>query len=148
MNNIIIPIITAILTVILGWITIFIKDRILQKTKNESKKIKMQREAFEKLLDLHSERIQGKHLKDEWIDEFAKMSHLIIVWGSDKVLYEYIKFRQNQFSDKENIIKDYELYFGKAVLEFRKELGYKNKKNYLQPEHIVLIFKSGWNNPL
>ena len=143
-TTIIISIVTTVLTVILGWLGILVKNKILRQEKKETEKQKMKRVAFEKLLDIHSEKIQGKQYEPDWLDEFAKMCNLTIVWASDNVLSEYSLFRQKQFPEKLDKVKDYEIHFGKTVLEFRKELGYKNKNNKITPEQIVLIFKSGW----
>ncbi|MFC1614402.1 hypothetical protein ACFL5K_03820 [Gemmatimonadota bacterium] len=152
MNNIILTVITsaitAVLTVSLGWLSIIVKNKIFRKEKKETEKEKMKREAFEKLLEIHSKKVQREHYESDWLEKFAKMCNLIIVWSSDSVLLEYALFMQKYPSKKQIRIEEYEKYFGQAVLEFRKELGYKNKDNKITPEQIVLIFKTGWDNPL
>jgi len=144
MNTFLISAITAVLTVLLGWLSIIVKNWIYRKEKKESEKQKMKRKAFEKLLELHSKRVQGKQYEKDWLEEFANMCNLIIVWSSDSVLLEYALFIQNLIPEQQRKIENYELYLGKAVLAFRKELGYENKDDKITPEQIVLIFKAGW----
>ena len=54
------------------------------------------REAFKSLLDLHSDILLGRplseHNTDKWSIKYSKTSNDILLWSSDKVVYEYSKY--------------------------------------------------------
>lgn len=96
------------------------------------------------MLDAHSDLILGKQFdQKDWIDKFSDMSKYVLLWASDEILTEYGTFLQKRYEKYK--IKEHEIHFAKMILAFRKEIGYKNKKNKLSPEQIILIFRSGYN---
>ena len=144
-NTLLIPIIT----IILGWFTFWIRNSLTQRQKEKSLIIENKRNIFQGMLDLHSEKLVGKHLDDSsWIERMGKISSQFIVWVSDEVVHEYATYLENKNTEEFNKLEDYEIQFGKMILEFRKEIGYTNKRKLLMPKHLTLIFKSGWKKTL
>ncbi|MHB9028240.1 MAG: hypothetical protein ACYC9O_05690, partial [Candidatus Latescibacterota bacterium] len=47
-------------------------------------------------------------------------------------------------------VKEHEKHFGAAILSFRKVLGFKNSKNNIKPEDVVLVDRQadivGWRS--
>lgn len=119
----------------------WMKKKIIQSIASETQLIEKQRTAFSHLLDLWSERVIGEAIKsDDWIERFAKASKDVLLWCPDDVLYYYALYIQ-EF--KPNGSSEQEKHFAKAILGFRKALGYKNRGGNITPEHIVKIFSAG-----
>ena len=66
----------------------------------------------------------------------------LVVWAPDDVLAEYAMYFNKRAPESK--LKDFEIHFGKAILAYRRELGFKNKK--ITPEQITVIFKAGWGD--
>ena len=142
------PVVTAVITVFVGWITIWIKNRLSRAEKKVTELNQKKREVFQQMIDLHSEKMFGENINSNWLEKFAAMRREIVVWASDEVLLEYALFHQKLFPKSLENVQEYEIHFGKAIIEFRKQLGYKNKKLKIKPEQIIAIFKAGWEKPL
>ncbi|OGU63351.1 MAG: hypothetical protein A2279_05545 [Stygiobacter sp. RIFOXYA12_FULL_38_9] len=123
------------------------RQLLKEKSKTKAELEQNKRDAFKKMLDEHSELVMNifhdKPLKD-WQKDFSEMSKSILSWGSDDVLSEYGKYAELYYTDGAPI-KERELHFASAILAFRKELGYKNKKGIITPEQIIYIFRCGHN---
>lgn len=142
------PVITGVLTVIIGWISIWVKNRLSRAKKRETELDQKKREVFQNMIDLHSEKIFGEYHNTDWLERFAIMRKEIVVWASDEVLLEYALFHQKLFTESLKNLEEYEIHFAKAILEFRKQIGYKNKNSKIKAEQITAIFKAGWERPL
>ncbi|GEM_PF-1607773 len=140
----------TIIALLYLWSRIQLKLSAQNKIDLEIKK----RESFKDLLNQHSNLILGKHNKmplEEWKNNFAEMSRNILLWGSDKVIVEYGEYvtaRFKNFKEKEINITEREIHFAKAVLAFRKGIGYKNRFKKVKPEHIIYIFRIGYDTEI
>jgi|SRR5690554_1857017 len=103
------------------------------------------RDAFKNLLSLHSDILLGRPLSEQnatkWDLKYSEMSVNILLWGSDKVVYEYSKYILAKSTNNEKF-EEREINFANAVLAFRKEIGYKNRFRRIKPEYVVKIFKA------
>ncbi|HCY76505.1 MAG TPA: hypothetical protein DHV28_11340 [Ignavibacteriales bacterium] len=114
-----------------------------EKSQSKAELEQNKRASLKRMLDSHSEILFNKHHYENWHYNFSEMSRNILLWGSDEILEEYGKYVMGRHPDYEKI-KEHELHFAKAILAFRKEIGYKNKKDKVTPEQIVIIFRSGY----
>lgn len=121
----------------------YLHNLLKEKSQSKSELEQNKRESLKKLLDLHAELLIHKFENPNWLDSFSEMSRNIILWGSDNIISEYGEYVKKHSSKEFKEILEQEIHFAKAILAFRKELGYKNKKNKVTPEHIILIFRSG-----
>jgi hypothetical protein len=145
-ETILISFITTLGTASVGFFFYYLRVRLKEKSHSKAELEDNKRKSFRKLLDEHSKLLLEKHHKipiDEWIKEFSDMSKSILLWGSDEVLSEYGKYVE-KYSDDIQKIEERELHFAKAILAFRNELGYKNKREIITPKQVVLIFRSGY----
>lgn len=136
--------ISAFTTTFGFFINHYLKNLLDKKSLSKSELEQNKRESFKKLLDEHSEIFLGLfHNKplDEWIKDYSEMRKNILLWGSDEVIYEYAQFIKKGFPQDD--MKEHEMHFAKAIIAFRKEIGYKNKRNKVTPEQIVFIYRSG-----
>jgi hypothetical protein len=130
-----------IFAIIYFWYQTKIKISAQNKIELELKK----RDAFKNLLKLHTDILLGRPLSEEnankWDLKYSEMSVNILLWGSDKVIYEYSKYilAKNANNDK---FEEREINFANAVLAFRKEIGYKNRFGRIKPEYVIKIFKA------
>ena len=135
--------ISAFTTAFGFFINHYLKNLLDTRSQSKAELELKKRESFKKLLDEHSELFLDfihKKSDEEWTKSFSEMRKNILLWGSDEVLFEYAQFVKKQY--RHNDVKDYELHFAKAIIAFRKELGYKNKKDKITTEQIVYIFRS------
>ncbi|WP_201766615.1 hypothetical protein [Picosynechococcus sp. NKBG15041c] len=112
----------SILIGFIGAIIAFASNWQIQ-IRNEQKPKKI--EIYEKIINfffdsLFAEKINQKpKTEEELVKGFVEMTPDIILWASDDVLKNYIKFRQNtQSSDI--------FLFGEMLLAMRKDLGHQN----------------------
>ena len=141
-DTVIISVLTTLSTGVIGLLIYVIRNWFINKTKDKIEKSQNKRESLQKLLEMHSEIIQDKQFDENWMERFFDMSKNILLWSSDNILAEYALYFQTKFPDFK--IDEYEIHFAKAILAFRKEIGYKNKQDKITPEQIVLIFRSGF----
>lgn len=144
LDTILISFFTTLATAAVGFFFYYLRTRMKEKSQSKAELEVKKREAFKKLLDEHSEiffDLFDKKPLEEWIKDFSEMNKNILLWGSDEVIYEYAQYIEQRH--KQDDIKGHELHFAKAILAFRKEIGYKNKGNKIIPEQIVYIFRSG-----
>lgn len=99
----------------------------------------------ESIYDFTNERVQTNNCEQK-IEEFGQRLHGItddlILWGSDKVLKEYISLRE-QFTDENFSHSDQSvslIQLAKFIMEIRKDLGYKNQN--LDEYDLILIFST------
>ena len=124
-----------------GIIEFWFKKKIVQKIIIENELIVKQRGTFSKFLDLLSQRITGDAMSNEkWIGDFANVSKEALLWCPDSVLL-YIGLYMYHFKPSGGETQD--INFAKAILQFRKTIGYKNRLRRIKPEHIIAIFKAG-----
>jgi len=143
-DTIIISFLTTLGTASIGFFFYYLRVRMKEKSQSKVELELKKREAFKKLLDEHSEIfLDFFHKKelDEWLKDYSEMRKNILLWGSDEVIYEYAQFVEKRH--KQDEIKEHELHFAKAILAFRREIGYKNKRSKITPEQIVHIYRSG-----
>lgn len=136
------------LTTTVAFFFYILRLRVKEQSQTKAELELNKRKAFKKLLDEHSDIVSGAfHNKplEEWTKNFADMSKDILTWGSDDVLSEYGKYAEKYYAEESDIIER-ELHFANAILAFRKELGYKNKKKIITPKQIVYIFRCGRTN--
>jgi hypothetical protein len=131
----------TLIAFLLIWLKVQLKISTQNKIELEIKK----RDAFKNLLDLHSDILLGRPLSEEnannWDIKYSEMSINILLWGSDKVVYEYSKYILAKNSNNEKF-EEREVNFANAILAFRKEIGYKNRFRKIKPEYIIKIFKA------
>jgi hypothetical protein len=114
----------------------------------ESERDIKKREAFEKMLQWYSEkRLTNVPTEDE-LRKLLEMSREMAVWAPDEVLLHYSEFLEERFPKMMESIKPHEIYLGKAILAFRRERGFPNKKNKLKPSQVAAIFRAGWKTPI
>lgn len=125
----------------------WIRGKIITKSQEKAELKTQKRESLKKLLDAHSDLLLGKQFEGEdLIQKFSDMGKDFLLWASDAMLAEYGIYLKKRFKDHE--IEEFELNFAKIILEYRKEIGYKNKHNKITPEQIVLLFRSGYKKPI
>lgn len=133
------------LTTTVAFFFYILRLRVKEQSQTKAELELNKRQAFQKLLNEHSDLVldifDDKPIKD-FQKGFSEMSKSILSWGSDEVLSEYGKYAELYYS-KDSKIEERELHFAKAILAFRKELGYKNEKSVITPEQVVYIFKCG-----
>ncbi len=147
LENILISVSTTLVTALCLILVYWFKGFLIEKSLNKEGLKKNKRDSFKNLLDQHSKILLGKQYDENWEQDFSDMCISILLWGSDKVLKEYATYVQNHDKNKVSV-HDHEIYFAKTILAFRKELGYKNKRDKISPEQIVLIFRMGFNKEI
>src|SRR3989339_832603 len=124
-----------------GILVFWLKRRIISSEENKAILIDKQRIALSQLLELLSERIARKQFDNEdWVELFAKASKEVLLWCPDNVLYHYAMYIQEFKPDGS---EEQEVHFAKAILEFRKAIGYRNWFGRITTEHIAKIFRAG-----
>ena len=116
---------------VIAFLFIWSKVQLKLSTQNKVDREIKKRESFKDLLNHHSDLILGKHMTmplKEWMGNFADMSKNILLWGSDKVILEYGEYVMLRHKERREILER-EIHFAKAILAFRKEIGYKNRFN-------------------
>lgn len=102
-----------------------------------------QRAAFSAMLNVAARRQAGEHTQEgkinQWHKDLAVANSDILFWCPDDVLVEYIKYSEHYRGKSE--FQEHEKHFAKAVLAFRKKLGYSN--DTITEEQIVWVMKSG-----
>lgn len=136
-----------ILMSISGLFGFWLRKKITLKEKEDIQYRANKLETFSQLLDIHSKKFLSIHVKGEFkpvelTEQHLKMISNMMLWTSDKVLSEYVKYFEKLNPEAINKLEEREIYFGKTVLAFRIELGYKNTG--LLPEHVAILFKWGW----
>jgi len=128
--------------VLLGIFQFWWKKKIIHSTADKIQIINKQRDVFSKFLDLWSERVIGKAHKpnSDWLERFARASKEVVLWCPDSVLEQIALFVETFDPHKP---KESEIHFAKAILSFRKTLGYKNWRKKITPEQIIKIFDTG-----
>lgn len=146
-ENIILNLVFAAIAFTFIWFKLQLKLLSQNLVDLEQKK----RDSFRNLLVLHSDLILGKHIPNkpivEWLDKFSDMTINLLLWGSDEVIFEYGKYVELR-TIHEKKFREREYHFANAVLAFRKELGYKNNKNKITPEQIIMIFRIGYDTEI
>lgn len=134
---------TAIVTYLLVWFKLRLFVRAQDKITIEKNK----RDAFKLLLDRHSDLFLGKPQNrpvSDWLSNFSEMSKDILLWGSDTVLANYGNYALLRANNPK--ISQREVYFAKAIMAFRKGIGYKNWFWRVKPKHIIVIFRVGFED--
>jgi len=141
-------IINLVFTVI-AFMFIWSKVQLSLSTQNKIDLETKKREAFKNLLVLHSDLILGKQFGNDipikWLEKFSDMTINILLWGSDKVIFEYGEYAMMKYKPTVKT-EEREIHFANAVLAFRKEIGYKNRFKRVTPEHIIRLFKIGYED--
>ncbi len=120
----------------------YIKNILKVSSEKKKYKYKQEREAFELLLETHSKLVVDKRPTEVSINQRFLMVRKLILWSQENVLIKYAEYLKRISPDSFTNLKDRELLFGKTILEFKKQLKYKNKK--LTPEQAAVIFKAAW----
>ena len=141
-------VLTAIITVGLGWVTILVRNKLQRKQQMESERDIKKREAFEKMLQWFSEKRLSKGPTEAELRRLLEMSREMAVWAPDEVLLHYSEFLEERFPDMIKSIEPHEIHLGEAILAFRRERGFPNKNNKLKPSQVVAIFRAGWKTPI
>ncbi|MCH8325736.1 MAG: hypothetical protein IIB83_04115 [Bacteroidetes bacterium] len=148
LETIIVSVLSTLGTAAVGFFFYYLRVLMKEKSLSKAELKENKRTSFQKLLDEHAKLLldlnNDKPIK-VWLKEFSDMSKSILLWSSDEVLEEYGKYVE-LYSSKHSKIEERELYFAKAILAFRQELGYKNKKDKITPQQVVLIFRSGYKS--
>jgi hypothetical protein len=104
------------------------------------------RESFRNILRSHSNLLYRDIADDsdagQWLRDFSESVINMILWCSDEVLFEYAKYAKERLYSGGEII-DREIHFANSIILFRKELGYKNNGDLIQPNDIIIIFRIG-----
>ncbi len=139
-----IPLLTAFFTIILGWFSIYVKNKLNRLDRKENEKLQKQREVFDKMLSLYSRKLSSNGVDNNWLQDFEIISKDLVIWANDKVLYEFSQYSKALIENN----KDYEIYFAKTIEAFRKHIGYKNRFNKIKPQDFLNVFKAGWQKEL
>lgn len=140
--------ITSIITIGLGWVTIWVRNKLRRKQQMESERDIKKREAIENMLKWHSERLLNSVPSEDALRRLLEMSRDMAVWAPDEVLLHYFKFLEKRFPEILKSIKPHEIHLGKAILAFRRERGFPNKNDKLKPSQVAAIFRAGWKTPV
>lgn len=133
--------IALLIPILLAIFHFWARKRIIKSIADEIEIINRQRDTFSKFLDCWSERVTGDAIKSEdWIQRFASASKNVLLWCPDPALEQIALFVETFNPDKP---KDSETHLAKAILAFRKTIGYKNEGGKITPEQIVKIYKAG-----
>jgi len=133
----------SIITIFIYSILHYLKKIIDRREEDKITIKENKRTSYKNLLDKHIRILIGTEPSD-WTKEFSKVSIDILLWASDGVLREYGKYIESREKSKIEI-QEHEIYFAKAILAYRKELGFKNRRGKITPKQIVLIFRLGYD---
>jgi hypothetical protein len=144
-NSIILIAAGSVITIFSQYFTKVLQNRI----KKNEEKIMHEISSFESMLQIHHKIFKALYIdgglpSNEVLDEHLQMIQKLMIWSNDEVLSKYALYISEINQSPIRDLKDKEVQFGKAVLEFRKQLGYKNKG--ISPDKIALIFKAGWKD--
>lgn len=146
-QTLILDLVIAGLSFIAIWFKLELRLISLNKIDLEQKK----RDSFKNLLEVHQDLILGKHLGNksstEWVEKYSEMAINLLLWGSDAIIYEYGNYANIRMHEKVKFTER-EYHFANAVLAFRKELGYKNKRHRISADQIILIFRVGYDKEI
>lgn len=150
-NSIVLPALVSLFTTltvaVFGAVIWWFKKHWESKQEEKREIVSKEKEAFSKMLEHHSNMFasfnsnSGLNVNVKLEDTFPVVRELL-VWSSDDVLREYSLYLRTVFKDENNKLSDREMHFGKAILAFRKQLGYKNKD--ITPEYVAIVFKAFW----
>jgi len=134
------PIIIALFSGLsLGGIIVFLlRKHITFSFDEKNRRIQAERETMDKFLQKWYER--RTDYSKEWHSSFTKSVRDMILWCPNNVLY-HIGMYLTLFGKPEA-----EIHFGKAIICYRKTLGYKNRwwnRRKVIPEHIISIYCAG-----
>ncbi|MCH8032550.1 MAG: hypothetical protein IH950_02175 [Bacteroidetes bacterium] len=140
MEEFIKPIIYAIFSGLsLGGVIVFwLRKHIDFGFSEKNKRIEAERKAMDNFLQRWYER--RSDYSKEWLSAFTKSVMAIMLWCPNNVLY-HIGMYMSLFGKPES-----EIHFGKAILCYRRTLGYKNRwwnRRKVTPEQIILIYCAG-----
>jgi hypothetical protein len=139
------PIITPLLTGLFssaflwGIFYFYFRKRIEFSFIERDKRIQYERETMLKFLEIWYNR--RSNVSKDSLTEFTKSLREIMLWCPNNVLY-HLGMYLSMYGKPEA-----EEHFGKAVLCYRRTLGYKNRWwrwwQKVTPEHIVLFYEAG-----
>jgi hypothetical protein len=133
----------------LGVITFWLRKRITVSIENKFGIVQKEREVFSRLLDLHSELLVDESF-DPWLKRFYPTIKEALLWCPDNVVREYTLYARELLGGRFNNGKEvstHHLHFAKAILAFRKRLGYKNWFHRIKAEDIAITFSFGKEQP-
>ena len=140
---------TSIIIKVLGWAMGWISKIYTRVQRMESERVQKSREAVERMMRFYSNlHVPRSRIPSGELDELTEMSREMALWAPDQVLVHYIAFLEKRSPRMFATIADHEIEFGKTILAFRHERGFRNKDNKLQPEQVAAIFKAGWDSPI
>jgi hypothetical protein len=139
---------TSIVLKVLGWAMGWISRMYKRVQRMESERDRKSKEAFEKMVEFFSELLMPRNTGSANLSKLTEMSRQMAVWAPDEVLVHYTAFLEQRCPNIMKSIKDHEIEFGKTILAFRRERGFRNKDDKLNPRQIVAIFKAGWDRPM
>lgn len=140
--------VTALITVTLGWLSIWVRTKLKRAESKALERDENKRQSLDKMLRFNSEFLSDEKSMTESIADLEEMCRPLVAWAPDEVLYEYANFLEGKLPGIINSITEYEVHFGKAILAFRKEIGFKDRRSKIDPRHLAAIFKAGWRKPL
>lgn len=139
----------SVITSFVTYLLLRLKIRLFVKTQDKIKIEQDKRDAFKLLLDRHSDLILGRHIHreaDSWTEKYSSMSKDLLLWASDAVIANYGNYVLVRVTDK--TISKREKYFAKTIMSFRKGIGYRNWFWRVKPEHIIMIFRAGYDKEI
>jgi hypothetical protein len=145
-NSVIVPILVSLSTtliLLLGW---WLRKRWQVKHDAKIETQTRERDVFTRMLDNHSRQfasisVNQNHTEHRFEDNLVVTKELLI-WSSDEVLAEYSLYMQEKSPEVIGQLEKSEIHFGRSILAFRKQLGYKSKD--ITPEQVALVFKAAW----
>lgn len=147
-NNVIVPIFVSFATTLIVWFGWWLKKQWQVKHDARIETQSKEKAIFALMLETHSRQFAHIYVNQErtshnFEDNLAATRELL-VWSADAVLSEYARYMRELSPEPFAELVERERHFGRAILAFRKQLGYDNKG--VSADDAAVIFKAGWRN--
>ncbi|MBU1422033.1 MAG: hypothetical protein KKG06_02415 [Bacteroidetes bacterium] len=138
---------TTIFVMALGLLVWWVKKQWQTKHEAKTEIRSKEKEVFTRMLENHSRqfaKINVHSLTKHNFEDNLAITRELLVWSADGVLAEYALYMQSLSPEAISKLEKREIHFGKAILAFRKQLGYRNKR--VTPEQAAIVFKAVWGS--
>jgi hypothetical protein len=143
------PVLATTSAVLWTWFGWWLRVKWMAKHTAKEELRSKEKEVFEQMLANHSRQFAHFNVNqtrtEHEFEENLVVTRNLLAWSSDEVLAEYAMYLERlsqSLPSQVQELKDWEVHFGKSILAFRKQLGYKNKR--ITPEQVATVFKAGW----
>ena len=147
--NVLVALIAGTVTITGYFITRYLEKRKLIEQQIREQKIPVYEEFMEFFFKLFKNTKDKKNIDSKELEDFFwKMHEKSILWLSDKTFKSYINWKNtsSKFADLKNKSQEENmemlLLFEQLLLDFRKDIGHKNKN--LESGDLLSLFINDW----